>query len=198
MPILTSPLDRTPRARMESVATQPTAAWDSEAVAAFAAGDDDILVLDRQHLGDLEEAVQGARVREYLAPVRRESAAREVRAGLGELRIKSRELASDLTGLVTSFLDQFDFPDARLRIEVTRSQPCPNFHSDRVHVRLVTTYRGPTTEYQYAGEAATHVAPLHGLVFLKGSRHPTHRDTVHHRSPEVPAGERRLCVAIDC
>ena len=99
--------------------------------------------------------------------------------------------------LVTAFLDQFDLQQARLRIEITRTQSCPKFHSDNVHIRLVTTYLGPTTEYQYAGTNEIHTAPLGGLVFLKGHGHPNHRDTVHHRSPEVPVGEKRLCVAID-
>lgn len=183
---------------MNGAAAKPIAAWDAEAVAGFEVGSDDVLVLPREPMGCLQAAIQSARIHEYLAPVRRESVAREVRAGLGELLIKSPALAADLIGLTTSFLDQFDLPEARLRVEVTRSQACPNFHCDNVYVRLVTTYHGPTTEYQYAGERVTHTAPLQGLVFLKGRRHPTHRDTVHHRSPEVPAGERRLCVAIDC
>lgn len=36
------------------------------------------------------------------------------------------------------------------------------------------------------------------LVFLKGHRHPTHRDSVHHRSPAIPHGGRRLCLVLDC
>ncbi|MEM7315911.1 MAG: DUF1826 domain-containing protein [Planctomycetota bacterium] len=172
-------------------------AWDQESLTRFAAGDADILVLGRPTLGGLATLVEAARVREYLTPFDRQSVGREVRAGLGELKIRSTELAADLVNLANSFVDQFDLQQARLRIEVTRSQSCPKFHCDNVNVRLVTTYVGPTTEYQYAGECITHRAPLGGLVFLKGHRHPTHGDTVHHRSPEVPIGERRLCVAID-
>lgn len=182
---------------MQSATVEPTTAWDREAVTEFTTGNADILVLERCPFEDHTHVVQSGRTREYLAPVRRERVGPEVRAGLGELRIKSSELASDLISLVTSFLDQFELLEARLRIEITRSQPCPKFHSDNVHVRLVTTYVGPATEYQYSGESLTQVAPLHGLVFLKGRRHTTHRDTVHHRSPEVPRGTKRLCVAID-
>lgn len=182
---------------MQSATTEPVAAWDAEAVSEFAAGGADILVLKRHQLDHLGPAVQAGRIHEYLAPVRPQKVAREIRAGLGEFRIRSPALASDLINLATSFLAQFDLPEARLRVEITRSQACPKFHSDNIHVRLVTTYVGPTTEYQYAGESVTHVAPLHGLVFLKGSRHPTYQDTVLHRSPEVPAGVKRLCVAID-
>ncbi|MEM8679255.1 MAG: DUF1826 domain-containing protein [Planctomycetota bacterium] len=183
---------------MRPTTTAPITAWDTEVVTEFATtANDDILVLARDPRVSLGPAVEAARVHEYLVPVDRDNVAFEVRAGLGELRINSFELANDLIDLVNSFLDQFGLQQARLRVEVTRSQSCPKFHCDNVHVRLVTTYVGPTTEYQYAGESATHVAPLFGLVFLKGHRHPNHQDRVHHRSPEVPLGEKRLCVAID-
>ncbi len=182
---------------MQSATEQTIAAWDPGAVREFVDGANDILVLRRHAPSDLASVVQAGRIHEYLAPVCREKVGFEVRSGLGELRIKSPELATDLISLVTSFLDQFSLEQARLRIEITRTQSCPKFHSDHVHVRLVTTYFGPTTEYQFAGESTAYVAPLGGLVFLKGHRHPTHRDSVHHRSPQVPAGERRLCIAID-
>ena len=180
-------------------ATQPAiTGWDNRTVSDFSKGDLDILILERPLLDDLSAAVEAGRVHEFLAPVCRDKVGFEVRGGLAELRIKSRYLASDLIDLVTAFLDQFDLQQARLRIEITRTQSCPKFHSDNVHMRLVTTYLGPTTEYQYAGTNEIHTAPLGGLVFLKGHCHPNHRDTVHHRSPEVPVGEKRLCVAIDC
>ncbi len=182
---------------MRSATIEPITAWDTSAVAKFANGSADVLVLERRLLDHFGPAVQAGRVHEYLTRVRRRNVAFEVRAGLSELQIKSRELAADIASLLTTFLDQFDLEEAKLRVEITRTQPCPNFHCDNVHVRLVTTYFGPTTEYQYTGESTTHVAPLCGLVFLKGHRHTTHGDTVHHRSPEVPAGEKRLCVAID-
>ncbi len=182
---------------MVSTTPEAIAAWDTKAVADFTAGQANILVLDRPPLNSLGPAVQTGRIHEYLAPVHRQNLAFEIRAGLGELRMKSSVLADDLISLATSFLNQFELREARLRIEITRTQSCPKFHCDNVHVRLVTTYFGPTTEYRHAGESTTHSAPLCGLVFLKGHRYPTHSDTVHHRSPEVPKGEKRLCVAID-
>lgn len=181
-----------------STTKEQMTAWDTAAVSEFVvAGDTDALVLDRQPLEGLDAAVAAGRIGEYLAPVDRLRVGFEVRCGLRELRLKSRELSGDLIHLVDTFLDQFDLEEARLRIEITRTQSCPKFHCDNLNVRLVTTYLGPTTEYQYAGENKTHIASLGGLVFLKGHKHPTFGDTVHHRSPEVPAGERRLCVAID-
>lgn len=181
---------------MSTIKTESAAAWDMDAVAEFAESDD-VLMLGRSFSHELDSVVQAARVHEYLTPVSWETAAREVRFGLGEFRIRSNELAEDLTSLVTSFLTQFELNEARLRIEVTRTQACPKFHCDNIHVRLVTTYVGPTTEYQYVGEDAVHVAPLYGLVFLKGHQFFNHKDSVHHRSPKVSPGKNRLCVAID-
>ena len=171
--------------------------WDFETVTEFARGNDDILVLPRREATKGYDIVEAGRVHEYWAIVRREDAARELRFGMNELRLRSAELAEDILGLVASFLDQFDIEQAKIRLEITRTQSCPKFHCDNEHVRLVTTYIGPTTEYQYAGKDEICTAPLHGLVFLKGRRHPTHGNTVFHRSPEVPAGEKRLCLAID-
>lgn len=180
-----------------STTTEQTTAWDSGAVSEFYTGDTDILVVDRQPLDNLGAIVEAGRIHEFVAPVNRETAGFEVRGGLSELKLKSPELAADLINLVNSFLDQFDLKEAKLRIEMTRSQSCPKFHCDNLDVRLVTTYFGPTTQYQRAGDSTIHSASLGGLVFLKGHKNPSCRDTVHHRSPEVPSGERRLCVAID-
>ena len=178
-------------------ATDQITAWDSAAVSEFVTGDKDILVLDRQPLKNLGPAIAASRIHEYRAPVNRDNVGFEIRAGLSELCLKTPELAADLINVVNSFLDQFNLQEANLRIETTQSQSCPKFHCDNVNVRLVTTYFGSATEYQYAGDSLTHEAPLAGLVFLKGHKHPTCGDTVHHRSPDVAEGERRMCAVID-
>ncbi len=151
----------------------------------------------RNRLDHLGPALRAGTVSDYRSMVRRHNAARKVQTGLAELRIESPALATGLVGLVAAFLDQIGQREAYLRVEMTRSRSCPKFHCDNEHVRLVTTYLGPATKYQFVGENATHAAPLYGLVFLKGRRHPTHRDSVHHRSPELPDEEKRMCVAID-
>ncbi|MEM6362777.1 MAG: DUF1826 domain-containing protein [Planctomycetota bacterium] len=171
--------------------------WDSAMVTEFANGNADILILPRQTLQNVDAIVRPSCVGEYLTPVRRDNAEYEVRNALRELKVSSQDFAADLSGLVFAFLEQFDVPRAKLRVEITQTQSCPKFHSDYVHIRLVTTYLGPTTEYQYAGDGRIHDAPLGGLVFLKGHRNQTHRDSIHHRSPQVPANVKRLCVAID-
>jgi len=183
---------------MQNQPTTQTAAWDSAFVSEFADSENaDVLVVERKPIEGLGALVDAGRVHEYQAPVSRETAGFEVRGGLRELRLKSRELETDLINLVNSFLDQFELEKAKLRIEIVRTRSCPKFHCDNVDVRMVTTYVGPCTEYQYSGETAIRTAPVGGLVFLKGHKNPTYRDTVHHRSPEVSPDERRLFVAID-
>ena len=179
------------------VGPKTVASWDSDVVAEFANGDDDILVVARRPVARVHDVVDAGRMHEYWAMVGRDNVARELRFGMKELRLRSNELAADIADLVTSFLDQFDIEHAKIRLEITRTQSCPNFHCDNEHVRLVTTYTGPTTEYQHAGENTILTAPLYGLVFLKGRRHPTHSNSVYHRSPNVPDGEKRLFLAID-
>jgi hypothetical protein len=172
-------------------------AWDREQVQAFDAGKEDILVLARSLLEGIATAVSAGAVAEFRATFRQRNAPKLVGEGLQALRIDSPALAADITELARSFLDQFGIRKANLRIEMVRTQSCPKFHCDNVRVRLVTTYLGPTTEYQHAGDETVHAAPLYALVFLKGHKHPTHQDGVRHRSPEVPVGEKRLCVVID-
>lgn len=114
-----------------------------------------------------------------------------------KMQLANTELANDVTSLVHSFLAEFERRSVSLRVEIVDTQSCPKFHCDNVHVRLVMTYVGPSTEYQYVGESDVRVSGLGSLVFLKGHKHPTHRDSVHHRSPAVPPGTKRLCVVID-
>ena len=172
-------------------------AWPSESVAAFESSRDDILVLDRATLEvDVVEILAG-RVHEYRASVTRHTVDEHVACGLAELGVECSVLQSDFAELAQSFLVQFQLRTLRLRIEIVNIQSCPKFHCDNVNIRLVTTYYGPATEYQFPGDHSIHAAPLFSLVFLKGHKHPTHSDLVLHRSPEVPAGSKRLCVVID-
>jgi len=174
----------------------PTA-WDGEQLRQFDTGREDILIIARPTPEGVAEAIAAGEVREYRTTYRRRDLPNRVADGLQTLGIDSPPLAADITDLGLSFLEQFGIRTSNLRIEMVRTQSCPKFHCDNVHVRLVTTYHGPTTEYQFNGSDTIHAAPLYGLVFLKGHKHPTHRDSVHHRSPEVPSGTKRLCVVID-
>jgi hypothetical protein len=176
---------------------QPVMAWNSQELAELKAGSADVLVLERAKLLNLAEAVRLAPIAEYRARVTLGNAAKKIDRGVSELKLANSGFADDVTSLVRSFLTEFDRSSVSLRIEIVNTQSCPKFHCDNVYIRLVTTYVGPCTEYQYADESDVRGSGLGSLVFLKGHKHPTHRDSVHHRSPAVPLGTKRLCVVID-
>jgi len=173
-------------------------AWDMAELIELKTGPQDICVLDRQGFPQPTEAIGQASVTDFRTRIARTTAAGKVAAGLRHLRLVDAELQADIVRIAVSFLQAFERRTANLRLEIVDTQSCPKFHCDNVYVRLVTTYVGPATEYQFVGEPAIHRAGQGSLVFLKGHQHPTHRDSVHHRSPAIPAGGRRLCVVLDC
>lgn len=172
--------------------------WPREAVTAFMAGDEDILVLPRPPMGEsLATVIATGRLDEYRCRFTPRSVSLRARQSLSFLGIDHPPLLDDLTLLMQGFLTQFDLPSASLRLELIARQPCPKFHCDNVLIRLVTTYYGPTTEYRHQASQRIESAPLGSLVFLKGRQHPTCRGQILHRSPEVHPGNKRLCAVID-
>jgi len=173
-------------------------AWDRDVVAAFDQGREDILVVERPPVPGIAGAVASARVHDFRSGVTRDDADARAAESLVALRLDCPALAGDIAGLARSFLTQFGVTEASLRVELVDKTSCPKFHCDNVRVRLVATCHGPGTEYVRA-DAPEEVrsAPAFALVFLKGHKHPSHADAVHHRSPPVPPGGMRLCVILD-
>lgn len=173
-------------------------AWDGNEVAAFDQGGEDILVVERPPLSGIADAVASARVRYWRSTVSAAVAETRAAEALDAQGIIHPALAVDIVGLSCSFLAQFSVEEASLRVEVVDKQTCPKFHCDNVRIRLVVTYHGPTTEYVRSNAPEdVQAAPLFALVFLKGHKHPNHTDAIHHRSPGVPPGGKRLCVVLD-
>jgi len=173
-------------------------AWDMAAVAEFDRGGEDILVMERPPLAGIAAAVASARVHDYRGRVTRSDAGARAAEAMAALGIECATLADDVAVLARGFLIQFGVPEASLRVEVVDKATCPKFHCDSIRVRLVATCHGPATEYVRAdAPGEVRAAPSPSLVFLKGHKHPGHADAVHHRSPPVPPGERRLCVILD-
>jgi hypothetical protein len=117
-------------------------------------------------------------------------------------------LAADLAFLAELHADLLGCPSVGLRLEVTSQAMCPRFHTDRVGLRLLCTYRGPGTEWI----DPAHADPAHAIarndiqraapfdvVLLKGEAWPGNAGYgAIHRSPEVePAAMPRVLVAID-
>ena len=78
------------------------------------------------------------------------------------------ELVSDITRLVETFSEISDSELVNVKLEVLGDDGCQYWHQDSVPLRLVTTYRGPCTEF---------VPPQFGQMTLKqrqdDSKHAT-------------------------
>ena len=184
--------------KTEVAAISQVTAWDSETLSSFDKSRKDILVIDRPPIPGLPSAMRAARVLNQRARVMASEVGPFVAEAVTYLHIDCPALIDDITELTRSFLAQFKLSTASLRIEVVTVASCPKFHCDNLLIRLVTTYHGPATEFIHVDRPDRIEQVRAGaLVFLKGRAHPSHADEVHHRSPVVPYGEKRLCVVLD-
>ncbi|MCH8497776.1 MAG: DUF1826 domain-containing protein [Marinobacter sp.] len=119
----------------------------------------------------------------------------------------------DLQQLVDAYQCLFDPPAIGLRLHGLDDVMCPRFHVDRVPVRLVTTYVGPATDWirhQDAcrgdghgplppqDEQVVRAMPTGAVALMKGEAWDGNEGRgLVHRSPSVPAGQRRLVLTLD-
>lgn len=111
-----------------------------------------------------------------------------------------RPLADDVTSLLHTAAAVGGWSRLEARLEVTRGVPCPRFHVDRVHTRLLCTYRGRATQFMpdETPEAQPHDLACGDVAILKGSLHPDGTRPISHRSPPAnPDGPARLLLVID-
>lgn len=105
-------------------------------------------------------------------------------------------LAQDIAMLCDVFATITGATTLGLRVDITDRATCPRFHVDRVTLRLMTTYRGPATEW-LDGEAVQQ-ARVHDVLFAKGESWPDLAcDPCMHRSPQPRAGETRVLLTLD-
>lgn len=114
----------------------------------------------------------------------------------------SREVAAavrdDIAYVVDVFACLLDAREVGLRVACTGRATCPEFHHDRVAIRLVSTVFGPGTEWRAAppgSSLTTHRARPSVIVLLKGAAYPGRTSGVFHRSP--PVSGRRLFYSLD-
>ncbi len=108
--------------------------------------------------------------------------------------------------------------DVSARLETTDDDGCRRFHVDRIHLRLLCTYRGPGTEWltneQVDRDAQANGAPNECIVrfgepsrfapfwvgILKGDAYPGNagRGLVHRSPPIAGSGENRVLFCLDC
>ena len=72
------------------------------------------------------------------------------------------KLAEDISNLVKTFAEVTETDKVQIRLECLGDDGCRYWHQDCVDYRLVTTYRGPCTEFVY---------PEHSEATLKRRRH---------------------------
>lgn len=115
--------------------------------------------------------------------------------------VDKAEMMAQLTGA----------PALRVRLDVIADDHCRKFHVDNVRLRLVTTYRGPGTEWispRHAGMLAPGGVPPDDVIqhlprgqvaVMRGAKGATaDRPGVLHRSPPIAGTEIvRLFLAID-
>jgi len=129
---------------------------------------------------------------------------RTIRAAQADTATLAREvgiapqsaLARDIALLCDVFATLTGATALGLRVDVTDRANCPKFHVDRVTLRLMTTYRGPATEW-LEGETVRQ-AQVHDVLFAKGESWPDlHCDPCVHRSPQLRAGQMRVLLTLD-
>jgi Protein of unknown function (DUF1826) len=149
-------------------------------------------------------------LRQVLAPA---DVARTLRRHFNEAGVNDCDgralLIDDVTQLAALYADTLRITHARIRLEPVRDNACTKFHRDCVRARLITTYRGPGTEWVKAENAEIALSQQHdydGELF----RMPTQsvgmfkgcvgggEAGVHHRSPQIAdSGLTRLFFCVD-
>lgn len=74
------------------------------------------------------------------------------RRGVPRTVAEAPALAGDLALLAEVLADLVDCDEVGIRAQVLEAPMCPNWHVDRVELRLVTTYIGPGSELAAAGD----------------------------------------------
>ena len=120
-------------------------------------------------------------------------------------------LSQDAVFLARVFVELTGAPRLRLRLETVVDDACRRFHPDNVRFRLVTTYRGPGTEWISPRDATTTPSGAELLdarirrldrghvAIMRGCRAATaDLPALLHRSPPIAgSGVTRLFLAID-
>ena len=118
-------------------------------------------------------------------------------------------LLVDIQELAGRFADIAGTDRVDVRVEGIRHDACWKFHRDRVAVRLLTTYRGPGTEWvgpEWADAAIRDqkrfAGPIgrlqrHDVAVFKGSEADSARGIVHRSPPLSQLGGTRLFLCLN-
>lgn len=103
-------------------------------------------------------------------------------------------LTADLANLVELFAILTGTSEIGIRLETSAKQTCPKWHTDRVSLRLMTTYCGPGTEW--LDGATVHRSATGDVLLAKGELWSCTPGACLHRSPD-PLGVPRLLLTLD-
>ena len=118
-------------------------------------------------------------------------------------------LVDDIGGLVRTFANVSHSDAVDVRLERVEDDACWKFHRDNVSLRLVTTYRGPTTEWirsdhaeRALEEQRQYSGPMerlgdHDVAIFKGSRAGPQSGIVHRSPPVAGTGITRLFLCLN-
>lgn len=117
-------------------------------------------------------------------------------------------LVADIGRLAIFFAALTGEPVVDVRLERVRDNACSKFHRDCVRARLLTTYRGPGTQWVRPehGEAALRASPFtgpieqlpaHAVAIFKGSCADAGRGIVHRSPPIAGTGIDRLLLCLN-
>jgi len=125
---------------------------------------------------------------------------------LGDMRTL---LLGDFDALVSSFSRITRSGLVDVRLERVCNDSCWKFHRDYVEARLLTTYRGPATEWvqpihaeQALREQKSYKGPLerllvHDVAIFKGNRAGPDSGIVHRAPPIAGTGRTRLLLCLN-
>lgn len=130
------------------------------------------------------------------------------RTSLGACEMRNR-LVEDISELVDIFAFITESDDVDVRLQRVSEDACWKFHRDFVETRLLTTYRGPTTEWVRQEDAEKAIqeqrhfeGPLEHLgngdvAIFKGSSTGSMRGIVHRSPPIAGTGLTRLLLCLN-
>ncbi|WP_070884780.1 DUF1826 domain-containing protein [Pseudomonas sp. D1-3] len=121
---------------------------------------------------------------------------------------------ADVAWLVRAYACLLDARRIGLRLRALDGAMCPRFHVDHVPLRLITSYAGPGSQWlregalsrQHLGgpqaqpdeQAVVEQIGCGHVALVKGERWIGNEGRgLVHRSPALPAGERRLLLTLD-
>jgi hypothetical protein len=118
-------------------------------------------------------------------------------------------LIIDIETLVQTFAQIAQSKQVDIRLERIEVNACRLFHRDSVHFRLLTTYRGPSTEWvetefaqialRNSGRFCLPIRRLedYDVAVFRGSHSAPDRGVVHRSPPIEKTGETRLLLCIN-